>query len=1088
MKTNLLTAFFAIVFCPNVWAQSCLPNGITLKTQTEIDNFSVNYPGCTEIIGDVMINGPDITNLDSLIVLTKLGKGLEIAFTNLPDLSGLGNLSSIGGALSLISDSSITHLNALENVTHIGAGLVIIELPMLTSLAGLENSTFSSGASLTIASNPMLASLDKIGVFSSVSNCVISGNNMLQNLSGLGTVDSIVSLFIAINASLNDLTSLSNAYIDSDCSVSANPVLTSLTGLENMISLNNLEISGNPALTDLNPISNLKQVAYCNISSNDALSDLSGLENVDSIGSLIISNNALLTNLTALENAKGATVCSVTDNLNLTSLAGLEHLDSLYSLHIEYNPLLVNLEGLNNVANVEYCRIAGNAALSSLSGLENFKTTNLLEIYSNPELINLDGMSNLGVAGQFFISSNAKLNSLALFNSLDSMGSLWVSENPVLTNLNGLDSLKTLLRGWDSTGLNINLWIENNAALTDIYSLQNLSSVKRIQINGNHSLSNCAIYPVCSRLATEPDLVLIDNNAPGCNDPFEIETQCGGTIVSVTVLIDPDGDCQPAGAPAPHLMVHFSSPTQSVFRETNVAGTTRFILPVMDTFSLTLPQVMADKWGICEERYSLQSTAGHDSISAFLLLNPLNQCPELTCNLSLPSNFRSCLTSSDVQVSLRNSGTVLAEAARAAIVMPPVFELLSSNPLANGQNGDTLFFELGDLNPFEIGTVQLTVKTKCDTFLMGQTLCWEAFAGLDNLCPNTLPPFSEIKLSAKCVDDTIVRFTIKNIGDAPTQMPHMYTIIRNETVVQTGNFSLINQQSMTVDVPADGATYRMEATKFDNGTLTATALENCSGLTPGQINAFWLEKDPLNYDFDCRQVVGSFDPNQKTAVPTGAGQAHNIEPNRPLQYTIDFQNTGTDTAFRVLLRDVLPKNLDITTFRPGAASHPYTWEISGEHLLEVLFSPITLPDSNANQAASHGFFSFEIDQNPNLPDGTSFENTANIIFDFNPAIVTNTVFHNIGQLTVEVYEPLQHSSLWQVLGNPSIEKVTFSALETITGEKQFELFDVNGQLKRRTYFSGQTFDFQREALPSGLYFFKIRDARGRFFSGKIVLI
>ena len=33
----------------------CLPEGITFTTQEQIDNFQINYPGCTEIEGDVII-------------------------------------------------------------------------------------------------------------------------------------------------------------------------------------------------------------------------------------------------------------------------------------------------------------------------------------------------------------------------------------------------------------------------------------------------------------------------------------------------------------------------------------------------------------------------------------------------------------------------------------------------------------------------------------------------------------------------------------------------------------------------------------------------------------------------------------------------------------------------------------------------------------------------------------------------------------------------------------------------------------------------------------------------------------------------
>jgi uncharacterized repeat protein (TIGR01451 family) len=292
---------------------------------------------------------------------------------------------------------------------------------------------------------------------------------------------------------------------------------------------------------------------------------------------------------------------------------------------------------------------------------------------------------------------------------------------------------------------------------------------------------------------------------------------------------------------------------------------------------------------------------------------------------------------------------------------------------------------------------------------------------------------------------------------------------------------------MAIDMPADGATYRMEATKFDDGTLTATAQENCGGLTPGLITAFWLDKGPLEYDFDCRQVIGSYDPNLKSAVPAGAGLNYTITANQPVLYTIDFQNTGTDTAYRVLLRDVLPAAFDLNTFRVGFSSHPCTWEIRG-NTLDVLFFPIALPDSNVNEPTSHGFFSFELNQKPNLPDGTFFQNSAAIIFDFNPPIITNTVYHNIGKLTVDIDEPQRHTDLWRVAGNPTRDAATFSTLTFIEGEKRFELYDISGRPVRAGQFSGQAFEFQRDGLPAGVYFFRIGDEQGRWFTGKIVVM
>jgi len=85
---------------------SCLPEGITFSTQAQIDNFQTNYPGCTEIEGNVTIHGNDITNLNGLNVLTSIGGYL--------DISGNGALTSLSG-LDNIEAASITNLTITNN-------------------------------------------------------------------------------------------------------------------------------------------------------------------------------------------------------------------------------------------------------------------------------------------------------------------------------------------------------------------------------------------------------------------------------------------------------------------------------------------------------------------------------------------------------------------------------------------------------------------------------------------------------------------------------------------------------------------------------------------------------------------------------------------------------------------------------------------------------------------------------------------------------------------------------------------------------------------------------------------------------------
>ena len=153
----------------------------------------------------------------------------------------------------------------------------------------------------------------------------------------------------------------------------------------------------------------------------------------------------------------------------------------------------------------------------------------------------------------------------------------------------------------------------------------------------------------------------------------------------------------------------------------------------------------------------------------------------------------------------------------------------------------------------------------------------------------------------------------------------------------------------------------------------------------------------------------------------------------------------------------------------------------------MLFSPIALPDSNANEVASHGHFSFSISPKSNLTGGNVIFNSAKIIFDFNWPIWTNWLQHTIGQLTVSVDEAQAQNHRWQVLGNPTRDVAIFRAESFVAGEKRFELFDAAGRVLRSAPFSGQEFDFRRGMLPGGLYFFRISDGQHRVFIGKIVV-
>ena len=156
--------------------------------------------------------------------------------------------------------------------------------------------------------------------------------------------------------------------------------------------------------------------------------------------------------------------------------------------------------------------------------------------------------------------------------------------------------------------------------------------------------------------------------------------------------------------------------------------------------------------------------------------------------------------------------------------------------------------------------------------------------------------------------------------------------------------------------------------------------------------------DPPFQDRDCHPVIGSFDPNDKAAQPLGSGPPHLLARDSTLHYLIRFQNTGTDTAFTVIVRDSLHRWLDPASFRLEVASHPVVASLSGLGILELRFPNIMLPDSFVNEPASHGFVKFSLRIRPQVPALTQIENFAAIYFDFNEPVLTNTVFHTIDRL------------------------------------------------------------------------------------------
>jgi hypothetical protein len=145
----------------------CLPYGnFYLLSQADIDNFQSDFPGCTELQGNVRIFGNDITNLDGLSAITSISGGLYISDhylggnPSLTSLSGLNNLTTILSGIEISNCDVLTNLDGLENLTWIGSSLYILNNNSLTSLEGLRNINALSLVELQIKDNTSLSSCE----------------------------------------------------------------------------------------------------------------------------------------------------------------------------------------------------------------------------------------------------------------------------------------------------------------------------------------------------------------------------------------------------------------------------------------------------------------------------------------------------------------------------------------------------------------------------------------------------------------------------------------------------------------------------------------------------------------------------------------------------------------------------------------------------------------------------------------------------------------------------------------------------------------------------------------------------------------
>lgn len=223
----------------------------------------------------------------------------------------------------------------------------------------------------------------------------------------------------------------------------------------------------------------------------------------------------------------------------------------------------------------------------------------------------------------------------------------------------------------------------------------------------------------------------------------------------------------------------------------------------------------------------------------------------------------------------------------------------------------------------------------------------------------------------------------------------------------------------------------------------------------------------------CGRVNAPYDPNIKAL----AVNTEKTKFDTHIDYTIHFQNTGNDTAFRVMVVDTIDtRYLDLSQFEMNwsdANCEPY---IVG-NAIYFIFPDIRLPQLATSNEKSISGFGFRLGLKSNTSKEESFTNKASIYFDFEDAIVTKDAVCNI--VSPIKITSLSAPSSCEIVPNT----ISFRSVIPLNQDNIYsvELSDINGNfvnstiLREKASFSlNDTIIFTPPANLSGNYKIRMR--------------
>jgi len=308
--------------------------------------------------------------------------------------------------------------------------------------------------------------------------------------------------------------------------------------------------------------------------------------------------------------------------------------------------------------------------------------------------------------------------------------------------------------------------------------------------------------------------------------------------------------------------------------------------------------------------------------------------------------------------------------------------------------------------------------------------------------------------------DNNVYLQVQNIGTEATTAAINFDLDLDQTWV---NSSIIpdaqSGNNATWSTPMNpGDTWNTTVTLYTStGVALGTPINHLLNATPTQSDT----TPGNNTDIWFGHVVGSYDPNTKSASPSSITPIE-VQNGEHIEYTIQFQNTGSFMAETVKITDTLSNDLQWNTIEMISNSHENFWSLSNG-VLEIIHNAINLPDSTSDEPNSYGFVKFRIKPVNTLIVGDEVENTANIYFDFNEPVITDP---EIFEVSIPTAISEIKNAGFEMYPNPTNGNVTIMAIEPI---ERIDVVQLDGRVFQGISANAKRVGLDLNDLAKGVY-------------------